>query len=34
MDTDMIKASLLRLLESGKITQEEYDEAIAKLDTK
>lgn len=29
--TDMIKKSLARLLENGKITQEQYDEAIAKL---
>ena len=32
MDTDMIMISLLRLLENGKITQEEYDKAIAKLE--
>lgn len=30
--TDMIKKSLDRLLAEGKITQEQYDEAIAKLD--
>lgn len=32
MDIDMIKASLDRLLAVGKITQEEYDAAIAKLE--
>lgn len=32
MDIDMIKASLDRLLAAGRITQEEYDVAIAKLE--
>lgn len=30
-NTEMVKKSLKRLLEAEKITQEQYDEAIAKL---
>lgn len=32
MDKDMIKASLARLLDADRITQEAYDKAIDKLD--
>lgn len=32
MDKDVIKASLARLLDAGRITQDAYNTAITKLD--